>query len=491
MATERIPAGPLANRSQRRTPLAPVAYSESLMPALRLTRSSRIARQISNVMLVGLAITTLLMTLAPWQQSLSGNGTVLAYAPDQRPQVVQSPVSGRFVRWGADIYENARVEEGQEIVELGDIDEGYTERLRQQLVNSQRELEATRDGLEASKRALLDAKRVVDAYQDQVIAYTTVRRETEAAQDAFVEMARKKIQAEQQQLVEYQAALPQLEAEYERMNTLQIEGNVSLQRYQEIQRKVQEQLAKIRRGEAYVQSAESELEGKIREREAKIQKAQVDIDYAEATLRKSRGDVSKAEGDVAKMEQAYNKSEKDLRDMEVTVSRQASQVVRAPFDGFLVEINPNVTTAILRQGDPIATIVPETTDRSVQLWLSGNDAPLVNAGRHVRLQFEGWPAIQFTGWPSVAVGTFGGEVISVDATDDGQGRFRVLVQPDLDDNPWPSEQFLRQGTRANGWVLLEQVPLWFEVWRRLNGFPPIIEMEGYGKVPKSPKLPKL
>jgi hypothetical protein len=28
--------------------------------------------------------------------------------------------------------------------------------------------------------------------------------------------------------------------------------------------------------------------------------------------------------------------------------------------------------------------------------------------------------------------------------------------------------------RANGWILLSQVPLWKEIWRQINGFPPVI-----------------
>jgi hypothetical protein len=125
------------------------------------------------------------------------------------------------------------------------------------------------------------------------------------------------------------------------------------------------------------------------------------------------------------------------------------------------------------------------------LSIAGNDIPLIDVGRHVRLQFEGWPAVQFSGWPSVAVGTFGGQVVSVDATDDGFGRFRILVRPDPSDIPWPDQDFLRQGARAKGWVLLERVPLWFEVWRRLNAFPPVIKMDKEEKKPpKSPKLPK-
>jgi len=478
-------------RAQQRMPLAPAAYSESLMPSLRLARSSRMARRISTILLVCLASTTVLMAFAPWQQSISGSGTVVAYSPDQRPQTLQSRVSGRVYRLGENIFENARVREGQVIVEMRDLDESYSSRLNQQLINSQRELEATRQQTEAAKRAQQAAITVVESYKAQVTAYMSVRQETEAAQNAYIEMARKKIEAEQQQLIEYQAALPQLEAEYERYRVLEGEGNVSLQRYQVIERETKEQRAKVKRGEAYVLSAESELEGKIRERVAKIQKAQVDIDHAKALLQKAQGDISKAESDVAKAEQAYNKAEKELRDMEVKISRQENQLVTAPFDGFLVEITPNLGTAVLNAGDPIATIVPETADRSVQLMLSGNDAPLVDAGRHVRLQFEGWPAIQFTGWPSVAVGTFGGEVISVDATDDGAGKFRILVRPDPTDPAWPDQRFLRQGVRANGWVLLEQVPLWFEVWRRLNGFPPVIDVNPrQGSLPKPPKLPK-
>jgi len=132
---------------------------------------------------------------------------------------------------------------------------------------------------------------------------------------------------------------------------------------------------------------------------------------------------------------------------------------------------------MVKEGDPLCIIVPDTTERAVQIWLDGNDAPLVEPGRHVRLQFAGWPAVQFAGWPSVAVGTFGGEIISVDSTDNGKGRFRALIGPTADSEPWPSDRFLRQGVLANGWVLLDEVGLGYELWRRLNGFPPVVSME--------------
>jgi hypothetical protein len=112
-----------------------------------------------------------------------------------------------------------------------------------------------------------------------------------------------------------------------------------------------------------------------------------------------------------------------------------------------------------------------------ELQIDGNDLPLVRPGDKVRLQFEGWPAAQFVGWPSVAVGTFGGRVYLVDPTADDKGRFRILVEPDPDDHDWPDQQFLRQGVRAQGWVLLERVSVGWELWRQLNGFPPVREVQ--------------
>ncbi|QDU49552.1 HlyD family secretion protein [Gimesia panareensis] len=478
---------------QRLSMLTPVAYSESSMPSLRLVRSSRLARRIAKVLFLMLIATILLMMFAPWQQSVTGTGNVLAYSPDQRQQVIQATIKGKLARWGDEIYENAQVQKGQVIAEIRDLDESYAARLDMQLLNSRQAVTAAQQHLEASQRALEASKTIVDSYRDQVQAYETVKQETIAAQDSYIEVAAKKVKAEQQKLLELEAAIPQLQAEFDRMKTLYAENNIALQKLQEVQRKLKEAMSKAKGAEFYYAAAKDELAGKQSERNAKIQKAQAEIDKAKALLRKANGDVSKAESDIAKSRQELNKAEKDVLDMQVKVSRQQNQIIKAPFDGYIVHITPNLGTAILKQGDPICTIVPFTKDRSVQIWLDGNDAPLVEPGRHVRLQFEGWPAIQFAGWPSVAVGTFGGEVVSVDAIDDGRGKFRILVRPDPDDQPWPQDRFLRQGVRANAWVLLNQVPLWYEVWRKLNGFPPSISLEEPGQKSsksKPPKLPK-
>jgi multidrug resistance efflux pump len=434
----------------RRSILTPVAYSEALMPSLQLARSSRVALRIATVLMVFLLLTIVLMAFAPWQQSVTGAGYVVAYAPRERQQTLEAPIKGRVVRWNTELFENARVSKGDFIAEIHDVDDQYSERLDAQLLNTQAMLEASR--------------KVVMATEGQLAAYRLVQTEIESAQNAYVQAAVDKVAAARQKLEIAKAAVPQLQAAYDRAMPLQKAGNLALEKLQEIERKLLEAKGKVNEETANVSAAESELLGKQSDRKAYIHKARADVEYYLGAVDKALGEVQKAE--------------KELRDMESKVARQNTQVITAPMDGFVVQLAANTGTAMMKEGDPICTIVPDTKDRAVQIWLDGNDAPLVEAGRHVRLQFEGWPAIQFAGWPSVAVGTFGGTVVSVDMVDNGKGKFRCQILPDTNDSEdWPEDRFLRQGVRANGWILLDQVPLWFEVWRKLNGFPPTVDVE--------------
>jgi multidrug efflux pump subunit AcrA (membrane-fusion protein) len=161
--------------------------------------------------------------------------------------------------------------------------------------------------------------------------------------------------------------------------------------------------------------------------------------------------------------------------MQSRFSRQESQLVLAPTDGTIVRLLIGTSSIVVNQGDVVAIFVPKSDQLSAQLWIRGNDLPLVYEGRKVRLQFEGWPAIQFSGWPSVAVGTFGGVVTFVDQTATPEGLFRVIVLPD-EGEKWPESRFIRQGTRVNGWILLNNVALGYELWRQFNGFPPSLDV---------------
>lgn len=468
--------------------ILPEAYDERAMPALKLARSSRRARRLGRVIVVMLIGGFFLFAFAPWQQSVRGTGSVIAYTPRDRTQTIESPTKGRLERWGEDIFENAHVTEGQLICEIRDLDESYTERLLGGLDAAKSQVDNLQNVVDFGKQNLTNARAMAETIRGQVNTYTSVKASTEASVESAVAAAKSKIVSQEQKLAEVEATLVQANADYRRQKTLFNERIASQDKFQQAEQKKNEAAAKVEQAKADLAAAKSELSEKQQDGKAKIQKAQAEIEYATSLLNKAEGDVAKSESTISKSMSDLQKARSEVFKAETALARQTTQSIKAPFDGFLTQITPNAGSSIVKEGSPICVIVPDTSDRAVQVWLDGNDAPLVTPGRHVRLQFEGWPAVQFAGWPSVAIGTFGGQVMSVDATDNGKGKFRILVQAD-DDIPWPDERFLRQGVRANGWVLLERVPLWFELWRNMNGFPPMLEEEAkYDNKAKPPKI---
>jgi multidrug efflux pump subunit AcrA (membrane-fusion protein) len=158
---------------------------------------------------------------------------------------------------------------------------------------------------------------------------------------------------------------------------------------------------------------------------------------------------------------------------DVNLSRQSAQILRAPRDGIILRVNAGDTSTFVSVGDSIATFVPDNVERVAELFIDGRDVSLVRKGDKARLQFEGWPVVQFSGWPSVAVGTFGGIVIAVDPSAQTNGRFRILIKEDPEDlNPWPSNDYVRFGSKVRGWIQMETVIIGYELWRLFNNFPP-------------------
>lgn len=192
----------------------------------------------------------------------------------------------------------------------------------------------------------------------------------------------------------------------------------------------------------------------------------------------SRRDMENAKIKLEDLRSKLAAARAELNQVEINLSRQSTQMVRAPRDGTILSVSSGDIATYIRQGDRVATFVPQDVERAVQLFIDGRDAGLVEEGRKVRLQFEGWPAVQFSGWPSVAVGTFGGQVAVVDRGATSAGRFRVVVIPDPNEPPWPEERFVRLGTQAQGWILLDEVRLGFELWRQMNNFPPNFQAAG-------------
>ncbi len=249
--------------------------------------------------------------------------------------------------------------------------------------------------------------------------------------------------------------------------------------------------SRVRKGDSIVDVADIDpdiISRLQREQEA----AQVKLDAAQNALTTSRKNLDRqkalvsaglssqraaelAELEYAKYLSDVSSASAELARLETRIARQASQSISAPRDGIVQRILAPQGGVVVKQGQELAVIIPETANRAVELVVSGNDAPLLSVGRRVRLQFEGWPAVQFAGWPAVAVGTFGGVVGVIDPGADEEGRVRIIVFPE-DGDAWPEAPYLRQGVRVIGWILLDSVKLGWELWRQFNGFPPSLRV---------------
>jgi multidrug resistance efflux pump len=393
--------------------------------------------------LIVLAI--LAMVFVPWQQSVSGNGRVVAYAPLERQQTIEAPIDGRVTHWY--VQEGTRVQAGEAIADIADNDPDILARMRREQDAAQTQVTAT------SLSIVLEEARITSlqsAYESDVAhaeLKITMALERESAAGRAVDAA--------------QSAMRTSTLNIERQRHLHSKGLASKRELEMAELDYDNVKAGLARAEASLRSAQAETKAFRAERNKTVAHNQASLESARSSLEKLRGEKAKAESELAKVE--------------TRLARQERMQVVAPRAGVILRLIANQGTEMVKAGDPLVVLVPDVDSNAVELLIRGNDAALVAKDRKVRLQFEGWPAVQFIGWPSAAIGTFGGTIAFVDAHGDAQGNFRVVVVPDADDHPWPNATYLRQGVRANGWILLDQVKLGFEIWRQFNGFPATVE----------------
>ncbi|GFM29175.1 efflux RND transporter periplasmic adaptor subunit [Novosphingobium sp. PY1] len=185
----------------------------------------------------------------------------------------------------------------------------------------------------------------------------------------------------------------------------------------------------------------------------------------------ARRDYEQTQIKVAEANAKLAEAKAKLKQIEVRQMRQSAQVVTAPRSGRVQNLNAAAGGALISAGTVLAMIAPEQVSRAVELYVDGRDIPLVEHGRPVRLEFEGFPAFQFSGWPAFAVGIYDGQVRSVDPTPRADGLFRVLVEPRPGKPAWPARRFVRQGGKALGWIQGDNVTVGYELWRQINDFP--------------------
>lgn len=401
---------------------------------MALVGSTLLARRVAVGIVIGFALLVPALLFLPWRQFVSGTGRVIAFDPLDRRLNLEAQVSGRVRK--LHVVEGQRVKAGQVIVEIQDNDPNLLNNLRLQ------------------REAVLSRR-----------SFASNRVEDLSVQIAQQELARQQaLDVARQRVAATKIAAETSRLNFDRLEKLEGKGLVSRREFE---------LATLSRDSTAADFAGAE---------ATLRRTENDF---QATLAGLRAQRNSAQSDVVS-------AERDLAGVDIAISQNLRQVVEAPRDGIVLSVAVTDGT-YLRPGSPICVLIPETESRFAEVWLDGNDTPLVRPrtetngvvmpGSPVRLQFEGWPAVQIVGWPSIAVGTFGGEVVFVDPTDNGKGKFRVVVAPLPDQKTrdgrmepvtWPSNRWLRQGVRVNGWVMLEQVPLWRELWRQLNGFPPVV-----------------
>jgi adhesin transport system membrane fusion protein len=410
-------------------------FHSDTIPALSLCGSGRTPHLVSRALIAGFFVLMAAILFLPWRQFVAGSGRVIAFNPLDRRVNIEAQVSGRVKH--LHVVEGQKVRKGELLVEIQDNDPDLLNNLR-----------AQREAVESRR----------DFAQGRVESLISQITQQELAKGQALDSAEQRVAAAK---IAAQTAL----LNYTRTENLAAKGLAS---------KRELELATLQRDSTTAD---------LRSSEATLKRTHNDFDSTIASIHAQKGT---ALSEVAS-------AERDLSSIDIQINQNLRQVVEAPRDGIILQISATDGT-YLRPGSLICVLIPETDSRFIEIWLDGNDAPLLHARREkdggtvpgspVRVALEGWPAVQFMGWPQVAVGTFPGEVVFVDATDDGKGRFRVVIAPSEESvnrsgKPvrlgWPDkDRWLRQGSRANAWVLLEQVPLWFEIWRQINGFPPLI-----------------
>ncbi|MDO9118860.1 MAG: biotin/lipoyl-binding protein [Nitrospira sp.] len=410
----------------------------------RLKFSSRLAIKLVILFL-------LIIAFVPWTQTITVTGQLSAYSPYERPQDIEAQITGRIQKWH--VFEGVRVKQGDLIVELEDYDPNF---MAPDLLSF---LDQRKKALEQTRKAALSRAEQLDKRIKEM--QNLVKAAVPSAQARVVE-AQNKVREAYQKVESAKITMSTAELNVDRHKQLAEQGLVS---QRELELTIQSAIgskADLEGAQANLRAAEQSMKALGFGREQISAEVLQRLLDAEAARDASVGEAAKAADQVAEV---------SLRMSNATQRRIASKIL-APIDGTVVKMAEAGAGETVRQGDKIVRLSPTSLDKAVEMTADGIDAPLLNVGRKVKILFYGIPAIPLPAWPEVMAGTFTGVIKVIDQTDDGKGNFRFWVVPDPEDRPWPEQSHVRQGTKVMGWVILNRVPLWYEMWRRFNLFPP-------------------
>lgn len=416
--------------------------------SVQLLEQRKTPDKLLKVLLWGLGILVIVLCL-PWTQTISSAGDVTAVSPDNRPQTIQAVIGGRIEKWY--VQEGQFVKKGDTIVYLSEVKSEYMD--PNLILRTEEQMKSK----ENSAGSYMSKVRALDSQIDALIDGRMYKLQQSANK---VRQGQLKVVSDS---MDYKATEKQLEIalkQYQRTEELNTQGLKSTTDLENKRLKVQEMEAKVVSLENKLLTSRNELLN------ARTELSSVNAEYQDK-IAKSESEKSSAFSGLYDAEATVTKMQNQLVNYSI---RSGYYYVTAPQDGYISQALQNGVGETVKEGTPLVSIVPSITDFAVQMYISPVDLPLLHVGSKVRIQFDGWPAIVFSGWPNVSYGTYGGKVIAIDNYIGTNGKYRVLVAPDKSDHSWPAN--LRMGVAVKSMILLDDVSVFYELWRNINGFPP-------------------
>ena len=398
---------------------------------------------------MGIALFCIGFLFLPWTQNIRARGSVTTLMQEQRPQEVPTVIAGRVVKWH--VKEGDYVEPGDTIVQIGEVKVDY---LDPQL------LDRTREQITAKSEAVESYRNKTQTADRQILALREAQDLKMRDMDNKIDQQRLKIRSDSIDLLAAVNDLGIKSEQFRRQKVMYDSGLVSLVQLEQRNQALQDAFAKKTSAEIKYNNARQEFLRLQIERNGELQQYLEKISKTEGDRFQALSEISGGQGDIAKLTNEY--ANYSIRNGLYTVTApQKGQVVKAKKAGI---------GEILKEGEMIVEIVPTDTKRAIEMFVRPVDLPLLAKGQKVRILFDGFPAIVFSGWPQASYGTFGGVVAAVESNVSTNGQFRILIKEDTADKRWPD--LLMMGTGALGIALLKDVPIWYELWRNINGFPP-------------------
>lgn len=410
----------------------------------------RIKRQ-SNIRkwVIGITIGLLLILFLPWTQNIRARGAVTTLKQEQRPQELNSIIPGRVLKWH--VKEGDYVKAGDTIVQIAEVKDDYLD--PQLLQRTEEQLTAKSQAVESYKSKATSTSQQIEALR-QALDLKLLDMDNKINQQLL------KIRSDSMELMAAINDLSIKTEQFRRQKVMYDSGLASLVQLEQRNQAFQESSAKKISAEIKFNNAKQEYSRLRIERNGEMQSYMEKISKAEGDRFQSLSQIQTGEGEIAKLQNQYSNYN----------IRSGLYTIRAPQAGQIVKAQKAGIGEMLKEGDMIVEIVPVNIDYAIEMFVRPVDLPLLEKGQHVRLLFDGFPAIVFSGWPQASYGTFVGSIAAVETSVSDNGKFRVLIKEDSSFKPWPKE--LSMGTGAQGIALLKDVPIWYELWRNINGFPP-------------------